>query len=147
MRLESYYSAQFWLTLASINVSATQKLKGSKNRVEEDVRIAHEKVRAAREETKAVQKELEQERSPYYLPPLLHSAFDQFAPEKGSLTKESDRAAVRWLTEEARKDIKELVGGVGGRLGGRSPGRGAGWQPGRGGAAARASGCPLAAAN
>ena len=84
-------------------------------------------------------KELEQERSPYFLPPLLHSAFDQFAPEKGSLTKESDRAAVRWLTEEARKDIKELVGGVGGRLGGRSPGRGAGWRPGRGGAAARAA--------
>ena len=84
-------------------------------------------------------KELEERRPVIFLPPLLHSMFERYAPELGALTKEADRVAVRRLTEEARKDIKELVGGVGGRLGGRSPGRGAGWHPGRGGAAARAA--------
>ena len=53
-------------------------------------------------------KELVTLRAPWFLPPLLNSTFLTYAPEEGLLTKESDRVAVRGLTEEARKDVVEL---------------------------------------
>ena len=52
-------------------------------------------------------KELVTRRTPKFLPPLLHSAFQTYKPEDGNLTKEADRVAVRGLTEEARKDVVE----------------------------------------
>ena len=69
-------------------------------------------------------KELEENRPVIFLPPLLHSMFEQFAPELGALTKEADRVAVRRLTEEARKDVVELVVGWVGEYRGEGVGRG-----------------------
>ena len=39
-------------------------------------------------------KEQEENRTPLFLPPLLNSTFDKYAPEAGALTKEDDRVAV-----------------------------------------------------
>ena len=46
---------------------------------------------------------------PDFLPPLLNASFQRYAPEKGQLTKESDREAIRHLTNEVRADVKEVV--------------------------------------
>ena len=56
-------------------------------------------------------KELERNAPVIFLPPLLHSKFQQYKPEEGALTKEDDRVAVQRLTVEARKDVVELVVG------------------------------------
>ena len=69
-------------------------------------------------------KELERNAPPIFLPPLLHSYFETFAPERGELTKEADRVAVRRLTVEACKDVKELVVGWQGDYQGVDVGRG-----------------------
>ena len=69
-------------------------------------------------------KELERNAPVIFLPPLLHSMFEQFAPDKGALTKEDDRVAVQRLTVEARKDVVELVVGWVGEYRGEGVGRG-----------------------
>ena len=56
---------------------------------------------------------------PLFLPPMLHSTFEEYNPDKGTLTKEEDRHRIRRLSEEARKDVKELA-----RLEGSIPRRG-----------------------
>ena len=44
--------------------------------------------------------------APLFLPPLPHAMFEQqYAPERGQLTDEADRDAVRRLTEEARRGV------------------------------------------
>lgn len=63
-------------------------------------------------------------RPPLFLPPLLNSMFDKYAPEDGALTKESDRVAVRKLSEEARWLVKEQVVGYVGEYQGKGDGHG-----------------------
>ena len=41
-----------------------------------------------------------------FLDPLLHSVFDKYAPERGVLTKQSDRGVVLRLTAEALENVK-----------------------------------------
>ena len=58
------------------------------------------------------------------MPPLNSTALERFAPEKGNLTKESDRAAVELLTVEARKNLKKPRVGYEGEYHGTGDGRG-----------------------
>ena len=69
-------------------------------------------------------KELETNHPVIFLPPLLHSKFEQYKPELGALTKDTDRVAVQRLTVEARKDVVELVVGWVGEYRGEGVGRG-----------------------
>ena len=69
-------------------------------------------------------KELEENAPVIFLPPLLHSKFEQYKPELGALTKDTDRVAVQRLTVEARKDVVELVVGWVGEYRGEGVGRG-----------------------
>ena len=69
-------------------------------------------------------KELERNAAVIFLPPLLHSKFEQYKPELGALTKDTDRVAVQRLTVEARKDVVELVVGWVGEYRGEGVGRG-----------------------
>mmetsp|Transcript_59587 Transcript_59587/g.141783 ORF Transcript_59587/g.141783 Transcript_59587/m.141783 type:complete len:461 (+) Transcript_59587:135-1517(+) len=61
-------------------------------------------------------KELHMDRPPKSLPPLMNSFFQQYSPETGLLTKESDRVLIQTITRNARKnavDQKEMYeGGV-----------------------------------
>ena len=63
-------------------------------------------------------------RPPLFLPPLLNSTFDRYAPEDGALTKEADRVAVRNLSEEARRLVKEQPVGFVGEYQGKGDGHG-----------------------
>lgn len=53
-------------------------------------------------------KELETHRPPKSLPPLLHSHFEDYAPEKGQLTNEADRRLIVQLSSWARKRIVQI---------------------------------------
>ena len=56
-------------------------------------------------------KELTMSKPPIFLPAMLHSTFDEYAPEKGSLTNESDRTVVDQLSNEVRAEMVVLTTG------------------------------------
>ena len=56
-------------------------------------------------------KELVRKAPVIFLPPLMHSNFDEYAPEKGQLTNEADRPTIAKLSERTRaKMVKLKVG-------------------------------------
>ena len=69
-------------------------------------------------------KELEGRLAPFFMPPLLHAHFETYAPERGKLTKASDRAAVTKLSDEARGELVELQLGFVGEYQGDGDGEG-----------------------
>jgi len=72
-------------------------------------------------------KELEERRSIVFLPPLLNSTFEEFAPEAGSFTVDADRETVKAMSQRARGMMVPLKLGFDARLpyvGGKGGGRG-----------------------
>lgn len=61
-------------------------------------------------------KQFQENLPPIILPPLQYSYFDQYHPEKGCLTKESDRIHIQHLVEELQQYIKEVKVGYEGDL-------------------------------
>jgi hypothetical protein len=69
-------------------------------------------------------KEVSSGRTPLFLPPLLATHYETYAPERGELTVESDRAVVAALTAEMRKAIVPLQPGWRGEYRGEGAGDG-----------------------